>query len=71
MKPKHGDTSIEIRRLEAAEIKLLRPPGGYSLLDYQANEHIRNKLEINAIITIPDIYRNHFIIRNQPKQNIG
>ena len=34
-------TALQRRRIEAAEIKLLRPLAGYTLYDHKTNEYIR------------------------------
>jgi len=34
------------RRIEAAEMKLLRPLAGYTLYDHKTNDYIRRKLQI-------------------------
>ena len=52
----------QTRRLESAEIRLLRPPADYSLLDHQTNEHVHNKVRINNITTILDTHRNNIIL---------
>ena len=37
-------TALQRRRIEAAELKLLRPPAGYTLYDHKTNDYIRRQL---------------------------
>jgi len=38
-------TALQRRRTETAEIKLSRPPAGYTLHDHKTNDHIRRELD--------------------------
>jgi hypothetical protein len=51
-------TASQLRRLEAAEMRLLRPLVGHTLLDHKRNEDIRKKLNIENITSIISTYRN-------------
>jgi len=37
-------TASQRRRIEAAEMKLLRPMAGYTLYDHKTNDYIRREL---------------------------
>jgi len=43
-------TALQRRRIEAAEMKLLRPLAGYTLYDHKANDYIRHELQITGIL---------------------
>jgi len=43
-------TALQRRRIEAAEMKLLRPLAGYTLYDHKANHYIRRELRITGIL---------------------
>ena len=49
----------EQRRIEAAEMKLLRRLAGYSLYDHTTNDYIRRELQITGIIDKIDEYRQN------------
>ena len=38
------------RRIEAAEMKLLRPLAGYTLYDHKTNDYIRRELRITSLL---------------------
>jgi hypothetical protein len=42
-------TASQRRRIEATEMKLLRPLAGYTLYDHKANDSIRRELQITCI----------------------
>ena len=42
-------TALQRRRIEAAEMKLLRPLAGYTLYD-KTNDYIRRELQIRGIL---------------------
>jgi hypothetical protein len=57
------------KRIEAAEIKLLRPLAGYTLRDHKYNDDIRSELGVQSITEILDIYRSNWhdhLIRMEP-----
>jgi hypothetical protein len=41
-------TALQRRRIEAAEMKLLRPLAGYTLHDHKTNDSIRRELQTDA-----------------------
>ena len=41
-------TASQRRRIEAAEMKLLRPLTGYTLYDHKTNDYIRHELHLQA-----------------------
>jgi len=43
-------TALQRRRIEAAEMKLLRPLAGYTLYDQKTNDYIRRELRITGIL---------------------
>ena len=58
------------RRIEAAEMKLLRPLAGYTLYDHKANDSIRRELQIACILDKIDEYRlNWFLHLQRISQN--
>ena len=42
-------TALQIQRIEAAEMKLLRPLAGYTLYDHKTNDYVRRVLRITGI----------------------
>ena len=50
-------TASQRRRIEAAEMKLLRTLEGYTLQDHKTNDFIRRELKITAILGLIDGYR--------------
>jgi hypothetical protein len=53
-------TASQLKRLEAAEMWLLRPLAGHTLLDHKWNEDIRKKLNIKNITSIISTYRKNW-----------
>jgi hypothetical protein len=43
-------TASQRRRIEVAEMKLLRPLAGYTLYDHKTNDHICHELQITGIL---------------------
>jgi len=43
-------TALQRRRIEAAEIKLLRPLAGYNLYDHKTNDSVRRELQTECIL---------------------
>ena len=43
-------TALQRRRIEAAEMKSLRPLAGYTLYDHKTNDYIRRELRIASIL---------------------
>ena len=54
-------TALQRRRIEAAEMKLLRPLAGYSLYDHKTNDYIRRELRITGILDKIDEYRRNWL----------
>ena len=61
-------------RIEAAEMKLLRPLAGYTLYDHKTNNSIRKELRITSILDKIDEYRKkwllHVHIQRMPQNRI-
>ena len=53
-------TVLQRRRIEAAEMKLLRPLAGYTLYDHKTNDYIRRELRITGILDKLDEYRRNW-----------
>jgi len=55
-------TALQRRRIEAAEMKLLRPLAGYyTLYDHKTNDYIRRELRITGILNKIDEYRQNWL----------
>jgi hypothetical protein len=50
------------RRIEAAEMKLLRPLAGYTLYDHKTNDSIRRELQITCMLDKIDEYRLNWFL---------
>jgi len=64
-------TASQRRRIEAAEMKLLRPLAGYTLYDHKTNDYIRRKLQITGILDKIDEYRRNWFQRLQRMPQIA
>ena len=53
-------TALQRRRIEAAEVKLLRPLAGYTLYDHKTNGYIRRELRITGTLDKIDEYRRNW-----------
>jgi len=53
-------TALQRRRIEAAEMKLLRPLAGYTLYDRKTNESVRRELQTECILDEVDGYRRNW-----------
>jgi hypothetical protein len=53
-------TSVQIKGIEIAEMKLLRPLAGHTLSDHVRNEDIRQKLETESVTYKISTYRNNW-----------
>jgi len=58
-------TASQRRRIEAAEMKLLRPLAGYTLYDHKTNNSIRKELRITSIPDKIDEYRKKWLLHIQ------
>jgi hypothetical protein len=65
-------TALQRRRIEAAEMKLLRPLAGYTLYDYKTNDYKRHKLRITGILDKLDEYRRNWLshLQRTPQNRI-
>jgi len=52
-------TALQRRRIEAAEMKLLRPLAGHTLYDHKTNDYIRCELRITGILDKLHEYRQN------------
>jgi hypothetical protein len=55
-------TALQRRRIEAAEMKLLRPLAGYTLYGHKTNDSIRRELQITRILDKIDDYRLNWFL---------
>jgi len=65
-------TASQRRRIEAAEMRLLRPLAGYTLYDHKTNNSIRKELRITSILDKIDEYRKKWLphIQRMPQNRI-
>ena len=65
-------TASQRRRIEAAEMKLLRPLAGYTLYDHKTNDYIRRELWIKGILDKIDEYRRNWLshLQRMPQNRI-
>jgi len=65
-------TALQRRRIEAAEMKLLRPLAGYALYDHKTNDYIRRELRITGILDTIDEYRLNWLshLQRMPQNRI-
>jgi len=54
-------TALKRRRIEAAEMKLLRPLAGYTLYDHRTNDYTRRELRITGILDKIDEYKRNWL----------
>jgi len=54
-------TALQRRRIEEAEMKLLRPLAGYTLYDQKTNDYIRRELRFTGILDKRDEYRRNWL----------
>jgi len=52
-------TALQRRRIEVAEMKLLRPLAGYTLYDHKTNDSVRRELRNECILDKIDEYRQN------------
>jgi hypothetical protein len=58
-------TASQRRRIEAAEMKLLRTLAGHTLNDHKTNDSIRHKLQTECILDRIDVYRRNWLLHLQ------
>jgi len=54
-------TASQRRRIEAAEMKLLRPLAGYTLYDHKTNDYILREIRITGTLDKIDEYRRNWL----------
>jgi len=52
-------TASQRQRIEAAEMKILRPLAGYTFYDHKTNDYIRRELQITGTLDKIDEYRRN------------
>ena len=57
--------ALQRRRIEAAEMKSLRPLAGYTLCDHKTNDYIRSELRSTGILDKIDEYRRNWLLQLQ------
>ena len=65
-------TALQRRRIEAAEMKVLRPLAGYTLYDHKTNDYICRELWITGILDKIDEYRWNWLshLQRMPQNQI-
>ena len=65
-------TALQRRRIEAAEMKLLRPLAGYTLYGHKTNDYVRRELRITGILDKIDEYRRNWLshLQRMPQNRI-
>ena len=65
-------TALQRRRIETAEMKLLRPLADYTLYDNKTNDCIRRELRITGILDKIDEYRRNWLsyLQRMPQTRI-
>jgi len=58
-------TALQRQRIEAAEMKLLRPLAGYTLLDHKTNDSVRRELQTECILEKIVEYRRNWLLHLQ------
>jgi len=58
-------TALQRRKIEAAEMKLLRPLAGYTLYDHKTNDSLRRELQTECILDKTDEYRRNWFLHLQ------
>jgi len=66
-------TALQRRRIEAADMKLLRALAGYTLYDHKTNDYIRRELRITGILHKIDEYRRNWLshLQRMPQNRIS
>jgi len=65
-------TALQRRRIEAAQMKLLRPLAGYTPYDHKTNDYICRELRIAGILDKIDEYRRNWLshLQRMPQNRI-
>jgi len=58
-------TASQSRRIEAADMKLLRPPAGHTFNDHKTNDSIRRELQTECILDKIYEYRRNWLLHLQ------
>ena len=58
-------TALQRRRIEVAEMKLLRPLAGYTIYDHKTNDSVRRELQTECILDKIDEYRPNWFLHLQ------
>ena len=58
-------TALDGRRIEAAEMKLLRPLAGYTLFDHKTNDSVLRELRTECILDKIHKYRRNWFLHVQ------
>jgi hypothetical protein len=58
-------TALHRQRIEAAEIKLLRPLAGYTLYDHKTNDSLRRELQTECILDKKFEYKRNWLLHLQ------
>jgi hypothetical protein len=58
-------TALQRRRIEAAEMKLLRPLAGYNLHNHKTKDSVRRELQTECILDKIDEYRRNWLLHLQ------
>jgi hypothetical protein len=58
-------TVLQRRRIELAEIKLLKPLAGYTLRDHKTNDSVSRELQTECILDKTDEYRRNWLLHLQ------
>jgi hypothetical protein len=58
-------TALQRRRIEAAEMKLLRPLAGYTLYNHKTKDSVRRELQTECILDKTDEYRRNWLLHLQ------
>jgi len=58
-------TALQRRRIEEAEMKLLRPLAGYTIYDHKTNDSVRRELQTECILDKIDEYRRNWFLHLQ------
>ena len=65
-------TPLQRRRIEDAEMKLLRPLAGYTLYDHKTNDYISRELRVTGVLDKIDEYRWNWLshLQKMPQNRI-
>ena len=58
-------TDLQRRRIEAVEMKLLRPLAGYTLYDHKITDSVSPELQTECILDKIDEYRRNWVLHLQ------